>query len=371
MDLISIAALLVLAHAQRRNSFFNCGMKKHFVIAAYITVLVIAADMGCLMFDNGAVTYRNLSLISNTVGFALSPIPGVALAGAFSVKHLRSTWPMTIPVILNLFMALSSPWTGMIFSVSSANEYARGPLFSIYVIAYVCSLVLLVLESLYTSRYYQWRSTSTLLMLFVFIISGTSLQVAMPDVHTSLLCVTLSLVVFYSYFCELVETQDHITGLLNRNAYDNDLKKMERGGSGTVIIFDLDDFKSVNDRYGHLCGDECLGIIGAAVKECFSPFGFCYRIGGDELCVLSRTQDEKAVRASISAFHHRLHEIRSHREDLPMVSVGYSFFHGKSDGINAAVQEADDLMYYYKANRKQDDIPQFSDNIRLERLMRE
>ena len=51
-------------------------------------------------------------------------------------------------------------------------------------------------------------------------------------------------------------------------------------------MFDVDDFKQINDRYGHIQGDLCLAGIAECIKKSYANFGYCYRIGGDEFCVL-------------------------------------------------------------------------------------
>lgn len=361
LDIISITALILLTNTQRLNSFFNNKMKRTFSFAAYLTIAVLLADIGTVLFDNNSVEYRNISIISNMLGFALSPLPGVALSGAFTTRQFRQNWPFLLPVVLNLILAFSSPWTGSIFYVSPENQYSRGPLFGIYVIAYICSLILVVIESIKASKYYQCRTKTTLVLLFAYILGGTSLQVFMPELHTSLLCVTLSLVVYYSYFCEFIETQDAMTGLLNRRAYEFDLFRMDRRGYGTIIMFDVDDFKNINDQHGHQWGDECLNIIGEAIKDTFSGYGFCYRIGGDELCVLCKTQDEKKVEETISAFHHKIGAIRGNYCNLPMVSVGYSLFSNSDESIASAINEADKRMYHFKARRKQENSSTLSE----------
>ena len=53
-----------------------------------------------------------------------------------------------------------------------------------------------------------------------------------------------------------------------------------------LIVFDVDDFKHVNDVYGHVKGDLCLSVIANCIKGAYAQYGYCYRIGGDEFCVL-------------------------------------------------------------------------------------
>ena len=54
--------------------------------------------------------------------------------------------------------------------------------------------------------------------------------------------------------------------------------------NGMLIVFDVDDFKHVNDVYGHVKGDLCLSIIADCIKKAYAKYGYCYRVGGDEFC---------------------------------------------------------------------------------------
>ena len=60
-------------------------------------------------------------------------------------------------------------------------------------------------------------------------------------------------------------------------------------------MFDVDDFKQVNDCHGHVKGDLCLAGIAECIKKAYADFGYCYRIGGDEFCVLlkNRAKEEE------------------------------------------------------------------------------
>ena len=62
---------------------------------------------------------------------------------------------------------------------------------------------------------------------------------------------------------------DSLTGLLNQNSYLNRTAEMKRTG-GVLIVFDVDDFKNVNDQYGHLKGDICLSEIADCIKKAYA-----------------------------------------------------------------------------------------------------
>jgi diguanylate cyclase (GGDEF)-like protein len=85
--------------------------------------------------------------------------------------------------------------------------------------------------------------------------------------------------------------RDPLTGLYNRRflleALDKEVQRCERYGSeASLVIFDVDDFKHVNDAYGHAAGDEVLRRIGAAAETVIRPVDSFARIGGEEFALL-------------------------------------------------------------------------------------
>jgi diguanylate cyclase (GGDEF)-like protein len=87
-----------------------------------------------------------------------------------------------------------------------------------------------------------------------------------------------------------VET-DALLDMPNRRGFERELKRalgyVERYGSGTAVIFiDLDDFKSINDRYGHLAGDVVLKAVAVTLRGMLRTSDVFARFGGDEFAVL-------------------------------------------------------------------------------------
>ncbi len=355
VNIICIFSLVILIHASWHNVFYIYEKKKQFIIASCITIIVIVAEIGSVIFENSIDESSIPVFITNIIGFSLSPFIAAILSKAFSAEKGKVRAFLTIPVWINVAFVISSPWTGLIFNVVD-NHYLRGPLFGIYIIAYLCSYAILIVESFNAMRFYQCNTKSTFVMLLVFTFTGTFVQIILPYVHISWLCITLSVILYYAYLCELLETQDTLTGLLNRSAYEHYTKKMNQNDNGSVIVFDIDNFKQINDIYGHQCGDSCLKIIGEIIKECFFQIGFCYRIGGDEFCVICHNMNEQYLKDTLSLFHKRIDDIRKRyidQNEFPMVSTGYSVFLGLEKDYNTAMKEADVQMYIFKNKRKQ------------------
>lgn len=94
---------------------------------------------------------------------------------------------------------------------------------------------------------------------------------------------------------------DELTKLPNRRNFDTDFNKeflraQRYKNPLTLVLFDIDFFKKVNDTYGHQCGDYVLKEISKAALQTFRKTDTVYRIGGEEFCViLTETNAEQAI----------------------------------------------------------------------------
>lgn len=85
--------------------------------------------------------------------------------------------------------------------------------------------------------------------------------------------------------------RDHLTGLFNRKAYEETIKSIEdaygrRGINYAIVFFDLDNFKKINDSYGHKCGDTILMTFGKVLNKYTRNFDVVGRYGGEEFIAI-------------------------------------------------------------------------------------
>jgi diguanylate cyclase (GGDEF)-like protein len=103
---------------------------------------------------------------------------------------------------------------------------------------------------------------------------------------------------------------DPLTGLGNRRAFEEalsmELARAQRQGTElALLVCDLDSFKQINDRYGHLSGDDCLRQTAAALRDQLRQTDTCFRWGGDEFAVLlPATGDELAAEVAARLDEH-------------------------------------------------------------------
>lgn len=156
----------------------------------------------------------------------------------------------------------------------------------------------------------------------------------------------------------MLAATDKLTGLLNRlkldEYLDNELQRSQRyGNSLSVIMADLDDFKTINDHYGHLTGDQALVDLAALISACVRQTEIVGRWGGEEFLVICT--ETSAVQASELAERIRAavenHAFGGERQIRVTASFGIaSYCHG--DTREGLISRADAALYLSKKGGK-------------------
>lgn len=165
---------------------------------------------------------------------------------------------------------------------------------------------------------------------------------------------------------ERLSVEDELTGLLNRRGFENqvrrELAKLQRGQGhegGVLLLIDLDDFKSVNDTYGHLAGDACLVKLADHLRAVLRESDVIARLAGDEFAVL--LTEIKPIRAR--QLLGEKGSLRQRLADIPVpwnggeirisASFGYSHYAGDEDYTDIFTA-ADADLYAQKAQDQED-----------------
>lgn len=153
---------------------------------------------------------------------------------------------------------------------------------------------------------------------------------------------------------------DALTGLLNRAALDDALAAVasarERtGATSSLLMLDVDHFKSINDTRGHGAGDELLRAIGATVRRCCRPYDTPCRYGGDEFAVIFGQVEGASARSAAVRLLEELHglEVSTGRGLLDFtVSAGLATTAELPGSFDPSelVQAADAALYAAKAS---------------------
>ncbi len=148
---------------------------------------------------------------------------------------------------------------------------------------------------------------------------------------------------------------DELTQLHNRRycmEYMNKLKE-ERSFQYTVICFDLNNLKTVNDTYGHAKGDVLIRCAAEVIAETFGDYGVVARMGGDEFVAVIGTADEDRLSVLMEQFQQNIARKNRSVKDLNMsIAYGYASGSQSDSDIDKVYQIADDRMYEKKRQMK-------------------
>ncbi len=197
------------------------------------------------------------------------------------------------------------------------------------------------------------------------------------DIRGSLMrsiLVSLAIFLMVGYFCtsnyqnkkravryaENIRTDD-LTGMNNRGEFDRYLRTtissitMEK--KLYLLLFDADNFKTINDRFGHLEGDRALRLIASSIMStCHGTDWFCARYGGDEFVMICKIENGATAERIVSDVQQRLDGFVA-ENSLPYalsVSCGYACYEPGLQSLSELVDQADRRLYHAKANKKQD-----------------
>lgn len=163
--------------------------------------------------------------------------------------------------------------------------------------------------------------------------------------------------------------QDTLTGLWNRAYTEETVNKLiEQGGQGALMMLDMDNFKAINDNYGHIAGDSTLKMLADTLRKFSSENDVVCRIGGDEFVFFVNGITSKSVLSSMASdiISDICEKIKNCQfETNTSVSIGIAQTPEDGTEFNRLYNSADKALYYVKQNGK-NSYHFFSDKIQAE-----
>lgn len=163
---------------------------------------------------------------------------------------------------------------------------------------------------------------------------------------------------------QILSSKDSLSGLFNQRHFFEELNKLfelnkRRKEQATIkgfslIIVDIDDFKNVNDTYGHLMGDFTIRHVANILKDSVRMNDICFRYGGDEFAIIlndANLGDAKKVAEKLREKIEVSWVVFMEKEIKVTVSIGVSGFNEAKD-INEIIKLADDRLYESKTKGK-------------------
>ena len=301
--------------------------------------------------------FHILQYISNTISSSDSSIIGYCWC-LFVEYHIHRNFKrikkksriLAVPLIIaTILIFINLLGTGIIFDISKENVYTRGPMnFILYIFVFVYYI-----ESIYTVQ--KAKNDSILVEFFpiyFFIIPcmiGTMIQGFFFGISTIWLCVAIAFIIVYIEIQISISFIDDLSGLYNRKYMNHYLNKLQNNKTKHVygFLLDVNDFKVINDTYGHLSGDRAIIHIGKILQNAVGNGCVAIRMGGDEFVIFAILKSNEEALALKKHIEQNVRQFNIHSKEPFHLSfsIGIAKYRGNIDTFLSAM---DDSMYEAK-----------------------
>ncbi|MDE1176960.1 MAG: GGDEF domain-containing protein [Edaphobacter sp.] len=312
---------------------------------SHIAAFCSLAD--ALVTVGSALEYFGLQELFNEVGrrSRLLTWAGVALtillAGSFL---LYPPWGFCNPIVYCLFFfSIRCAMARLLFRHAKHNRLVRA--FAIVMTAF----------TLYAPNQFVRQILSHNGILTIFGLARVEIVFLLANIlFSSLLGFFLIFLVVQRilHALEKESLSDPLTGKLNRRALDQMLgrelnRALRQRASVSVAIIDIDNFKTINDRWGHAAGDDAIRSVASLIAAHVRPYDEFGRHGGDELMIIMPSTEREQAIAIAERICHKVSEApQAHGAPLSL-SIGVAQSE-RGDSIESLLQRADTALYQAK-----------------------
>ena len=294
------------------NNIFRVGLlaDKLYYGMVWLTIALCMVETATFLIDGKQFAgARFTAFMLNELLYAMDILFGflwMLFAGAkvFTEEgRLKKRFiPMMLPAFITLVLLVCNVFNGWFFKISEENIYSRNHLF---VMTYLVTYGYLLGGSgiLYKNRRSTKRYMYLPVLLFIFPVAiGSLLQFLFYGIATLWLSAAIGLTSLYISI--LIENAylDRLTGVYNRHYFETYVSALYKAAARdskkqkiAALMIDIDRFKSINDRYGHVVGDDALICSARILRASVGKNAHVVRYGGDEFLVILRDKSETEV----------------------------------------------------------------------------
>ena len=366
----AVLVLVLILRNYRRKFKSICCEEKVFVffILTTLIMLINEAALENLWMQAGQAVHILLYILQ-TFGYSLAVvIPMLWLYYClFRIYHISSIkkvhrYLLALPAALFIVLLLVTLSGDSAFGIDENNRLVLG---FAYIATYVVGLLYIAAAAILITVQRKTLNRGELipyLLVPVIPVTLALIEIAFGSL-TGLMWAGTSLVILEIQMLVLNNRTniDHLTSLNNRMALDVYVRRMIQESKSLhmqlgLIMMDVDDFKSINDRYGHVEGDRALKATASILRECFVGRFFIARFGGDEFTVVLKNCDDERLanylekleteRVKHNKLVNRPYEIK--------LSIGASVFtESEITSLHSVYMKVDGLMYQDKKAKKE------------------
>ncbi len=363
LDFIVLFFLVIIAFLYKKK--FHLAQRINLL---YFTLILITMSIILLeILDKVILLYPYDHLIPltksiNILGFSLSPLAPFLylqyLVEYFNLRSKHSTFLnyLKLPIALNALICLLSYSHGYIFYVSESNHYTRGPLFLIPMILPLIYFLMAVGVAYYNRNNAPQREYIILTLLAALPILAAFMQIFLPNLLLLWGLTGMVIIAQFLYLQESLINYDSLTKIWNRLAFESHFNSnyLHKDKQFTLGFIDLNEFKQINDIFGHNEGDIVLQSFAKNLHICFKGIGQVARLAGDEFVFVTDITDSDQLNQVLHTLQEKLDLFTTENEkDYALkFSVGYQTFNNDYSTLTEYLHDVDTLMYLNKKNIK-------------------
>ena len=342
---VTIAFLVVVVCDTFTSRIVSKKLKNDSILVCCLVAAATICEWVGVKTNGAGSSYVALHKAVKLLEFSIAPCIGVAAAFGYGYSEHRKV-AVGILIAHALFEAVALHF-GWVIIVDGDSVYRHGNLYFIYLIFLFASSVYCFVCLVRKELLHYNRIDLVPYVTLVFVVMGVVVQIIW-SLRIDYLCIAMGNYLLYNHRCKMILQLDGLTRLLNRRCFEKDVEKLK--APAVIVSMDVNDFKALNDNYGHGSGDICLKELGKVIFNVFGKYGYCYRYGGDEFCIIlkRRLDDTKQL---CEEFEKAVEEMKSKVVHSSDVAVGYARF-DKNEDVKDALAKADEMMYKVKNQMK-------------------
>ena len=265
-----------------------------------------------------------------------------------------------IPLILSIFFLIINLTKKILFTISIDNLYSPSKYLYLYNLINAV-YVLIIITNLISYYFYNKNSKSEIKSLILFTllpVVSAGIQNYNYGIILGQVGFTLSELLIYFNNQKKEANYDELTGVYNRRAFNKRANKIFYSNKSMfLMLMDADDFKIINDKYGHLEGDKALiqiaYILNRAINNTHKNYSLA-RYGGDEFVIVGNIQNKDEVAQLINQIEEeeKKYNKETNNKYNIKLSIGYALQNDNHTSVEDLIKEADALMYAKKRKRK-------------------
>lgn len=357
-DIMGILVSGLMFFGNRRLLNGNDREGRYVKIMLITTIIACATDSLAFMMDGKPGMLAFVCVYMGALWMFISNLIIGAVWLVLVLEHIAGNVSKLHRIIINalnifaLLVLMFNIFYPLVFEVND-NSYSRGPLFFIYVVIeliYIADSIILYIKIRFGSGLFKFFNV----LLFVGpVIIGTVIQLSTYGLSTISPCIAVAIAGIICGLQNEYAYKDPLTGSYNRYYLETIRKEFAGKNSGylAAMMLDMNQFKLINDNFGHNAGDEALSVVANICKEAVQPSGIVIRYAGDEFILILDTQDEAFVKDCMKSIEDKFAEFNELNENQYKLSaaIGYGMLDFKSKSIDDLLNKIDKEMYDAKA----------------------